>query len=253
MKRVLGRFINRVGYKTIGFTLTSYEVILFMSISILNILNPRHYNSYIYTRFITQIYQTSIKTIPHFIIVAAVFGSTLIGLLIVLAANFNLQVQIGALIVTFVINEFASLLTAFFIAYRFSPLIHIQASAFNFENETQELNNLVIPRILSTVISTISLSILFSLIMISGAYLFIFFIIGMDLHTYKSLIFSSLTVHNIFILLSKSTLFGFIVAVLPLYKGLQILKYKHNTSKIFIILFFVELLSLLALKALHAI
>ena len=250
---MLSKFIHRVGDKTIQSMLSYYEVVLFMSISVFNILNPRNYNSHINTHLLTQIYQTSIKTIPHFILVAAVFGSILIGLVIVVAANFNMQIQIGSLIVTFVINEFASLLTAFFIAYRFSPLIHIRASALNFEDETQTLNNLIIPRILSTVISTLSLSILLCLIMIVSAYLFVFFIMGMDLHTYKSLIFSSLNVHNIFIFLSKSALFGFIVATLTLYEGLQILKPKHNTSKIFIVLFFLELLLLWALKASNAI
>ena len=119
---MLSRFVHHVGDKTIRLTLSYYEIALFMSISVFNILNPRNYNPFIHAHLISQIYQTSIKTIPHFIIVAAVFGSVLIGLVIVVAANFNMQIQIGSLIVTFVINEFASLLTAFFIAYRFSPL-----------------------------------------------------------------------------------------------------------------------------------
>ncbi|MBC8237370.1 MAG: ABC transporter permease [Helicobacteraceae bacterium] len=250
---MLGELINRIGAKTVYLTLAYYEAVLFTSLCVLNILSPRSYNSQIRAHLISQFYQTSVKVIPHFMLMAAIFGSVVVGLLIVIAADFSLQVQVGALIVTFVINELAPLLTAFFIAYRFSAFIHKQASSLHLDDEIQALHNLIIPRILSTSLSTMTLSILFSIIMIVSGYLSVFFIMGMDLHTYKYLIFSSLNVHNIFILLGKSALFGFIAATVPLYKGLHILKPKHKTSKVFVILFFIEFLSLFIQKAIDAI
>lgn len=250
---MITRFINHIGYKTIGFTLSFYEVLLFVSITILNLFNPIHYNSRIYRRFIYQINQTSIKIIPKFILMASFFGSILIGLMIVIATDFNLQMQIGTLIVSFAINEFAALFTAFFIAYRFSPMIYKSVSTLSLESDTQKLNNLIIPRILSTLVSSVSLSIVFSLIMIFSAYLFVFFIIGMDLHTYKYLVFSSLEIYNLFILFFKSVLFAFIVTIAPLYKGLRSVRTKYNSSKLFVLLFFTELLSIFILKAADAI
>ena len=250
---MLSTFINRIGERTVSLAISYYEMMLFTSLCILNILNPRNYNSEMATHLMRQLYQTSIKIIPHFILIAAIFGSVVIGLVIVIASDFSLQIQVGSLIVTFVINEFAPLLSAFFIVYRFSALIHREASFIHFDGEIQLLHNLIIPRILSTVLSTMALSILFSMIMILSGYLSVFFILGMDLHTYKHLVFSSLNVHNIFMLLIKSSLFGFILAVVALRNGLNILKPKHNASKIFVILFFIEFLSLFIQKVFNAI
>ncbi|MDB2562472.1 ABC transporter permease [Sulfurimonas sp.] len=250
---MIAKFINLIGHKTIHVTLSYFEAMLFASLSIINIFIPSNYTSNIYTLLIKQIYQTSIKAIPQFILMAAIFGSIVIGLLIVIASDFNLQIQIGSIIVNFAIKELAPLLTAFFIAYLFSPLIYMQASLLNLKSQTQALHDVIIPRILSTIISTITLSILFSMIMLASGYLFVFFIMGMDVHTYEYLIFSSFDIYNIFILLTKSSIFGFIVAVIPLYNGLITLKPKHTTSKIFVILFFIEFLSLFIQKATNAI
>ena len=250
---MLGELIHRIGDTTVYLTLSYYRAVLFTSLCILNIFNPRNYNSEIFTHLMTQLHQTSIKVMPQFIMLAAIFGSIVIGLVIVIASDFSVQIQVGSLIVTFVVNEFAPLLTAFFIAYRFSTHIHKQATSIHFDSKIHLLHNLIIPRILSTLLSTMTLSILFSMIMIVSGYLSVFFILGMDLHTYKHLVFSSLSVQNIFILLVKSSLFGFTVAVVALYNGLHVLKPKHNTSKIFVILFFIEFLSLFIQKALNAI
>lgn len=250
---MITRFINHIGYKTIQFSLSFYEALLFVSITTLNLCNPINYNSRIYRLFIYQINQTFIKIIPKFILMATFFGSILIGLIIVIATDFNLQMQIGTLIVSFAINEFAAIFTAFFIAYRFSPMIYQSVSNLNLKSDTQKLNNLIIPRVLSTLVSSVSLSISFSLIMIFSGYLFVFFIIGMDLHTYKYLVFSSLEIYNLFILLFKSIVFGFIATIAPLYAGLHTMTPKYNSSKLFVLLFFTELISIFILKATDAI
>ena len=94
------------------------------------------------------------------------------------------------------------------------------------------------------------------MIMISSGYVFTFFLMGMDLHTYKYLIFDAIEVNNIIILLIKGILFGFIVTVIAIHNGLEVAKKSISSRSsvinmivnIFLALFFIEMLSLLLIK-----
>jgi phospholipid/cholesterol/gamma-HCH transport system permease protein len=250
---VLHSFINHLGLRTIYFVVSYYKTLLFSSTVLLNLLLPANYNSRIMTRFIRQVYHISMRSIATFSIMAIVFGSLILGLMMVVATQLNLELQIGKVLVGFVMDEFAALFSAFYIAYRLTPTIHQRVSHLTFESNLQTLHNLIISQTLSAIVSTFFLSILFSLLMILSGYLFAFFLVGIDLHTYKYIIFSSLEVGNIFIVLFKSIFFGFIVSVVPLYSALQEKTQKHNTSKVFIVLLFMEALLLLFQKAFYAV
>ncbi|MDQ7060254.1 MAG: hypothetical protein Q9M43_03690 [Sulfurimonas sp.] len=66
------------------------------------------------------------------------------------------------------------------------------------------------------------------------------------------MIFSALEIGNIITLLVKSVLFGFVLAVIPIYKTLKYPDARHSTSKIFLILFLLEILFILIPKAFNA-
>jgi len=76
---------------------------------------------------------------------------------------------------------------------------------------------------------------------------------GMDLYTYKSLIFNAIEIQNISILLLKSLVLGFVVSVIPIYRAIKKLKKGRNIAKILIAIFFIEIFSLLLQKAYNAI
>ena len=115
------------------------------------------------------------------------------------------------------------------------------------------INYLFLPRIISGMISVTSLSILFAIIMLSSGYLFTLFYMNMDFHTYKQLLIHSIEVSDLVILLLKSMAFGFVTMLIPIYSGLNTassytaipISVLNGMVKLFIALFFIEVLSLL--------
>ena len=250
------KFIENIGDKTINFISSLYYFLQFSIICTIHIFNYKSYNSKMLIVLINQIYHTSITILPFFLITAFIFGSTLIGALIVIATEFSVQVQIGSVIVTFVINELSPLFTAIFISLRSGTLINKKLALIDVENEIDLIDNIILPRIISGALSTVSLSLIFAIIMIGSGYIFTFFLMGMDLHTYKYLIFDAIEVNNIIILLIKGLVFGFVIMAIPIYNGLEVAK-ESITNKIsiikvivniFLALFFIEMLSLLLIK-----
>lgn len=250
------KFVENIGDKTINFISSLYYFLLFCIICTIHIFNYRSYNSKMVVALITQIYHTSIVKLPFFLIIAFIFGSILIGAVIVIATELNMQVQIGSVIVTFVINELSPLFTAIFISLRSATLINKKLALADIQNEIDLIDNIVLPRIISGILSTVSLSFIFAIVMIGSGYVFTFFLMGMDLHTYKYLIFDAIEINNIIILLIKGLMFGFIIMAIPIYNGLKVAKDTvfdkvsviNIIVNIFLALFFMEMISLLLIK-----
>ena len=237
---MLIRFINSIGNKTILFIITFYEVFLFGLVYLSHLFNPKYYNTKVFNALVHNIYHTSILIIPYFVIVAFFFGSIGIGFIISLATQYNVQEQIGSVIVTFVISHFSLIFTALFLSFRSNILL-----------KTNIFDDSILPLIIGSIISTMSLSILFSIITISSAFVFTFFFMNMDLHTYKYLIYTALEVEDIIMMLIKSIVFGFTIILIPIY---NIQKAKKNTLlKVFVFIFFIEIFFLLLQKVIHAI
>jgi len=250
------KFIENVGDKVINSISSLYSFFSFSIFYTIQIFNYHNYNARTFTILINQIYYTSVTILPFFLIIAFIFGTIVVGALIVVATEFSIQVQIGSIIVNFVLNEFSPLFTAIFISLRSETLIHNKLAHTDITNETNLIRNIIVPRIISGVFSTLSLSLIFAIVMISSGYVFTFFLMGMDLHTYKHLIFDAIGLSNIIILLTKGIVFGFVVTVIAIYDGLKVVK-KNISSRtsvinmivnIFSALFFMEMLSFLLIK-----
>jgi len=245
--------IESVGDKTIKKIISLYKLQVFSFICLLHILQPSSYNATMKISLVKNIFHTSIRSLPIFSVLALVLGSFIIGVVISMATKFNLQTQIGSIIISFVVNEFSPLFTVFFIAIHSKILFDIKLDNENMRDEEYIVNNIVLPRVISGVLSTISLSIILSLLMLVSGYVFTYFFMGMDLHTYKQLLFDALNLGNVILLFFKSITFGLALTLIPIYNSLKI----QNTSfvkksspfsvlvKLFFAIFFIELASLL--------
>lgn len=253
------RFIETVGDKTIKIFINFYQALEFSVLCILHMINPRSYNSTMQRSLVHQIYHTSITLLPTFTLIAFLFGSIIIGTIISIATKYNLQLQIGSIIVNFVINEFSPIFTALFISLRSGTLINKKLAQIDFHNEVDLIDNIVLPRIINGMLSTLSLSILFSIIVIVSAYTFISVFMGIDFHSYTQLLFDAFEFHNIVILFFKSITFGFITMLIPIYNGLHIARNNlekrisliNTLVKLFFAIFFIEVFSLLLLVLLN--
>ncbi len=246
------RFIESIGDKTINSVVSIYDALTFFAFCLLQIANPYTYNSQMTKILIKQIYYTSVMVIPYFMMIAFFFGTIIIGGVITLSSKYGVQFQIGTIIVNFVMNEFAVLFTTLFIYLRSWTLINQELTLINRDNENDLIINFVLPHIISSIISNVTLSILLTIIMISSGFIFIFFFMGMDFHTYKHLIFNAMEIQNIVILLLKSIIFGFVTMFIPIYSELKVSR-KRIFVKIFMAIFFIEILFLLTQKVIHAI
>ncbi|MCK9492082.1 MAG: ABC transporter permease [Sulfurimonas sp.] len=255
------KFIDNVGGKTLEILDSFYEALKFTFICTLHLLRPKSYNPAMRMVLTKQIYFTAVEIIPLFTIMAVLFGSVIIGAVIVLASEYGLQDKIGSIIITFVLDEFSPFFTALLISLRSSTAINTEIAVMNVNNELNTLRRyridlidyLFLPRIISGMISVVSLSILFAFIMLCSGYIFTLFYMNMDFHTYKHLLISAIELKDLLVLLIKSITFGFVIMLIPIYSGLKTtnaytaipISVLNGMVKLFVAIFFIEVLSLL--------
>ena len=255
------KFVEGVGDKTLRALSSFYEALKFTFICLVHMVRPASYNPAMRMVLTKQIYFTAVTIIPLFMMMAFIFGSVIIGVVIVLATEYSLQGQIGSILITFVIDEFSPFFTALLIALRSGTAINTEIAVMNVNKELNTLREynidlidyLFLPRIISGIISITSLSIIFALIMLSSGYIFTLFYMNMDLHTYKYILINAIEVKDLVILLLKSIAFGFAIMLIPIYSGLKTgaaytaipISVLNGMVKLFIAIFLIEVLSLL--------
>jgi len=258
---MLLRFIEGVGDKTLNSLHSIYESLEFSFICLVHMINPKSYNSAMRMVLTKQIYFTAVGILPLFSVMAFLFGSIIIGVVIALATEYSLQNKIGSIIISFVLDEFAPFFVALLISLRSGTAINTEIAVMNVNKELNTLRSygidlidyLFLPRIISGIISVTSLTVLFAIIMLSSGYLYTLFYMNMDLHTYSLLLINAIEVKDIVILLLKSIAFGFVTMLIPIYSGLTTgnsytaipISVLNGMVKLFIALFFIEVLSLL--------
>jgi len=255
------RFVEEVGEKTLHSLDSFYKAFHFSSLCFLHMLHPKSYNPAMRMVLVKQIYFTAVQIIPLFIMMAILFGSVIIGVVIYLANEYALEHEIGSIIITFVMDEFAPFFTAILIALRSGAAINTEIAVMKVNNELNTLaeykidmiDYLFLPRIISGVISLTFLSILFALIMLSSGFIFTMFYLHFDFSTYKYILIDALDIQDLVILLVKSIAFGLFTMMIPIYSGLQTqqsytaipISVLNGMVKLFIAIFFIEVLSLL--------
>jgi len=258
---VILKFIEGIGDKTINSVSSFYEALKFTSICLIYMIQPKSYNPAMRMVLTKQIFFTAVGIIPLFTTMAVLFGSIIIGVVIALATEYGLQDRIGSIIITFVIDEFSPFFTALLISLRSSTAVNTEIAVMNVNKELNTLreykidliNYLFLPRIISGMINVTSLSILFAIIMLSSGYIFTLFYMNMDFHTYKYILINAIEVKDVVVLLVKSMAFGFVTMLIPIYSGLKTgkaytaipISVLNGMVKLFIALFFIEVLSLL--------
>lgn len=255
------KFTESIGDATLSFLDSLYEALHFSALCLIHLLQAKSYSPAMRMVLIKQIYFTAVRVLPLFIILASVFGSVFVGVVIVLATKYNLQSEIGSILITFVLNEFAPFFTALLISLRSGAAINTEIAVMRVNKELNTLKHyeidlidyLFLPRIISGIISTTSLAILFAILMLMSGYIFTLFYMNMDLHSYKNLLLNAVEFNNFVVLLLKSIAFGFVTMLIPIYSGLKTqdaytaipISVLSGMVKLFIALFFIEVISLL--------
>jgi len=254
-------FIEKIGERTLAGLDSFYEAIKFAFICLIHMINPRSYNPAMRILLIKQTYFTAIGIIPLFIMMAIFFGSIIIGVVIVLSTEYGLGENIGSILIIFVVDEFSPFFTALLISLRSSTAVNTEIAVMKVNKELHTLQEykidlidyLFLPRIIGGIISVTMLSTVFAIIMLSSGYIFTLLYMNMDLHTYKKLLIDAISLKDIMTLLIKSIAFGFVTMLIPIYSGLKTanaytaipISVLNGMVKVFIAIFFIEVLSLL--------
>jgi len=257
---VILRFVESIGDKTINMVVEFLEATKFIFLCITHMLTPSSYNPAMRMVLTKQIYFTSVGILPLFSMMAMFFGSIIIGIVIVLATQYNLEDNIGSIIINFVMDEFSPFFTALLISLRSGTAINTEIAVMNVNKELNTLRKykidlidyLFLPRIISGMISVTSLSIVFAIIMLSSGYIFTLFYMNMDLHTYKNLLLGAVEIKDVVVLVLKGLAFGFVITLIPIYSGLKTthsytaipISVLNGMVKLFIAIFLIEVLSL---------
>ncbi len=260
MHMILGA-IESVGHMTVSFFYSVYEALHFGVLCLMHGLSPRSYHPAMRTVLVKQIYFTAVQILPLFIFTAMFFGSVIIGYVVSLAIDYSLEGEIGTILVSFVMHEFAPLFTVMLIALRSASAINTEIAVMHVNEELSTLkafginviDYLFLPRILGGVVSIILLSALFAAIMFASGYLFSSFFLQMGLGLYRHTIIQAMGVNDFLILLGKSVAFGFFATLIPIYSGLKAgnatsgipIAVLNGMVRLFVAIFTIEVLSLL--------
>ncbi len=252
---------EKVGEKTLQTLSSLVDVLRFFVLCTISMFRPSSYNPAMIMVLIKQIYFTAVGILPLFITMSVIFGTIIIGVVISLSTQYGLQDSIGSIIIAFVVDEFAPFFTALLISLRSSTAVNTEIATMKVNHELEMLRSykidlisyLFIPRIISGIVSVTSLSILFAIIMLASGYIFAFFYMGMDLHSYKLLLLNAIEVKDMAVLLGKGVAFGFVTMMIPIYSGLNAfdsytaipISVLNGMVKLFIAIFIIEVASLL--------
>ena len=217
-----------IGAKTLDSLTHIIAMMHFAKLCIVHLFLPKSYHPAMQSVLLKQIYFTVVQILPAFTLIGLLFGSASVGYVISLALNYGLRDQIGSILSGFIFYEFAPLFTALLIALRSGAAVNTEIAVMQVTGELNSLKTfniglvdyLFLPRIISGMISLLALSLLFSMLMLLGGYIFSFIYMDMNMQTYTYLLFNAITLKHLLFLVGKSLAFGFVIMFIPIYYGL---------------------------------
>ncbi|MFA5499117.1 MAG: ABC transporter permease [Candidatus Cloacimonadia bacterium] len=223
-------YIDRIGERLIVFIENIKSFGRFMATVVrrfLSLYSEKKINADVLVR---QVYFTGFEAFWLVSIIA--FG---IGALIILQGNIILSTfgqtkLMYVLLVTVVIRELSSILTALIVIARSGTSICTELGNMKVSHEIDLLqsygispiNYLVISRVFGVVVALFTLTIYFNIISILGGWFFTSFFYPIPLKDFMMHLIGELSVGDLLISVIKSVFFGFFIALISCYQGLQV-------------------------------
>jgi phospholipid/cholesterol/gamma-HCH transport system permease protein len=190
---------------------------------------PRIYNSAMRMVLINQIYFTSVQIVPVFLAASIILGSLLIGIVFEFLKMLNLTAYLGNVLMGLIVTELSPLFTVFFITLRSSSAINTEMAVMKVDGEINTLevfridviDYLLVPRIISGIISLVLLSSLFSIVLMASGIIISWVIFGISIDLYSNILLTSADFFDIVISLIKCAVFGFFITMIPIQSGLR--------------------------------
>ncbi|MBN1664601.1 MAG: ABC transporter permease [Deltaproteobacteria bacterium] len=253
--------VEHIGLSFLHTTQSLKETLLFAFKVVSRILDKNAYNSAVRMVLTDQIYFTSVQILPLFLTVAAIFGSVLVVILMLMVKELGMVQYIGRFMIGFMVNELSPFITVLLIALRSSAAINTEIAVMKVNQEIKTLevfhidtiNYLFLPRIINGVISVVLMNCLFSIVVLATGLLFSKLIFGMSFNLYADVLLNSIYFSDLLILLLKCITYGVFITLIPILYGLRAtneltsipVSVLNGMVKVFIAIVIIEVLSLI--------
>lgn len=179
---------------------------------------------------IRQILFTGFEAVSLVIFIALAVGGIIILEGSVILPHFGRSNLLYSITVIVVIRELGGLLTAFIITARSGTAIAAELGNMVVNHEVESLVSfgispvlyLVVPRVLGVVLSMVALTIYFNAAALAGTWIMANMFAPIPVSEFLYKLFSELAIRDVISSFSKSLFFGFVIAVVSSYQGLQV-------------------------------
>ncbi|MCK9211584.1 MAG: ABC transporter permease [Ignavibacteriaceae bacterium] len=179
---------------------------------------------------IRQILFTGFEALGLITFVAIAVGGIIILEGSAILPDFGQSKLLYTILVIIILRELGGLLTAFIIIARSGTAIAAELGNMVVNQEVESLVSfgispvlyLVVPRVLGVVLSMIALNIYFNVAALAGGWFMAYLFAPIPLLDFLNKLFSEISVNDIASSFIKSLLFGFVIAVVSSYQGLQV-------------------------------
>lgn len=179
---------------------------------------------------IRQILFTGFEALGLIVFVALAVGGIIILEGSVILPDFGRSKLLYTIVVIVVIRELGGLLTAFIITARSGTAIAAELGNMVVNHEVESLVSfgispvlyLVVPRVLGVVLSMVALNIYFNAAALAGSWFIAHLFAPIPIQDFIYKLFSEISSRDILASFIKSLFFGFVIAVVSSYQGLQV-------------------------------
>ena len=179
---------------------------------------------------VKQIYFTGIKAISIIGWISLVIGGTIIIQGMTILANFGQSDLVYTLLKIIITLELGPILTAFILTARSGTAIATELGNMVVNHEIEALISmgispiryLVIPRVISMVISLVCLTIFFNLFGLIGGYMVSSLFQPVGFIDYIASLMNKIEIIDLVTMIIKSLIFGLIISVISCYQGLKV-------------------------------
>lgn len=222
------RLLEAIGHHVLAAASTIREMGYLTGLCGVRGLMPASYNPAVRLEVTRQLYYTGVQTLPLFLIITLGFGTGAVGAAVAGMLRMGLADRAGGIVVNLLVLELAPLVTALLVGLRSGSAVDAELATMAQSGELRTLDlfgidpatYLFLPRIIATMVTVSLLTGIFALLVLTSAYLFLFWYVEIGLNAYMNAVMSSLTGTVAALLLAKSLLLGFLVAFIPLYSGI---------------------------------
>ena len=225
------KFFDWMGHRCIEFFLYVIDLTFFLVRS-LSVWQPHRnvFNRAVYSAFLDQLILTGINAIAIISFLAMFVGIVIASQLVFIMASITGARDLVEILARLILSELGPLITGFIIIGRSCSAIVVDLGNTKVSGEIEPLKYLgidvddyfVVPRILSMVISQVTLALYFSAIMLLFGMLFSTLIYDFSVHKSLTELLNMLNINSLFIFMLKNVLFGLSVGTIACFHGLSV-------------------------------